>query len=568
MAASQQIVDDELVSLHDQFYIQATSSRADDRTRVLKHGDTFAVFDRFGDVQPVGLGRAGPLPRRDALPVAAGAAARRAAAAAAVARRCKQENDLLTVDLTNPDLKNEAGQIVLPRGTLHVFRTQVPLATAPATSGCASRTSALAPVETRADAGLRRRLRRHLRGARHRSARSAAGATGADASTTAAVILAYEGLDERHARARASRFDAGARRADAAARRVFSLTLQPRETRRRCSSRSAASRRRRAVARRDRLRRQRLRGAAGASSARGHCPRVACTPATTDLDEWIARSASDLQMMITETPHGPYPYAGVPWFSTPFGRDGIITALEMLWLAPDVARGVLVLPGGDAGDARWTRSATPSRARSCTRRAAARWRRCGEVPFGRYYGSVDATPLFVMLAAAYCRAHRRPGVHAHASGRNVERGAGLDRPLRRRRRRRLRRVRAAQPPTAWCSRAGRTRTTRSSTPTARWPRRRSRCARCRATSTRPGSGAPSSRPRWASRRRPRRYARRRAALRDALRAALLVRGARHLRARARRRQAARAGCARSNAGHALCTRHRAPRARARASPRR
>ena len=51
--------DDEVVSLHEQFYIQATSSRADDRTRVLKSGETFAVFDRFGDLQPVGLGEQG-----------------------------------------------------------------------------------------------------------------------------------------------------------------------------------------------------------------------------------------------------------------------------------------------------------------------------------------------------------------------------------------------------------------------------------------------------------------------------------------------------------------------------
>src|SRR5262249_23041517 len=59
------------------------------------------------------------------------------------------------------------------------------------------------------------------------------------------------------------------------------------------------------------------------------------------FDAWLRRSRSDLAMLTAVTEHGPFPYAGVPWFCTPFGRDALITAYEVLWLAPEMARGVL-----------------------------------------------------------------------------------------------------------------------------------------------------------------------------------------------------------------------------------
>ncbi|MBR2536444.1 MAG: amylo-alpha-1,6-glucosidase [Hyphomicrobium sp.] len=131
------------------------------------------------------------------------------------------------------------------------------------------------------------------------------------------------------------------------------------------------------------------------------CADIATVGSSNDVfNQHICRCTSDVTMLLARTRHGYYPHAGIPWYSTVFGRDGILTALFALWVAPEIAKGVLLHLADTQATAYDAKSdAAPGKIlheqRLCEMASTS------EVPFQQYYGTVDATPLFVVLAGEY-----------------------------------------------------------------------------------------------------------------------------------------------------------------------
>jgi glycogen debranching enzyme len=120
------------------------------------------------------------------------------------------------------------------------------------------------------------------------------------------------------------------------------------------------------------------------------------------FDHWLSRSRADLHLLLTETPEGFVPDAGIPWYVAPFGRDGVLSALQVLPFEPEIARGVLRYFARHQGtvDDPFTDQESGKILHELRRGEMAAVR---EIPFIPYYGSVDATPLYVMLAAEHLR---------------------------------------------------------------------------------------------------------------------------------------------------------------------
>ena len=377
---------DDVIKVEEQYYILATSSRADDRALVLKHNDTFAVFDRYGDVVPYGLGEQGlyhdgtrylsrfelRLDRRRPL---------------LLSSTVKEDNELLTVDLTNPDLVS--GQSVrIARDSLHLLRSKF-LWDGVCYECWRLSNHGLIPISSSLDVtfGVDFADIFEVRGMRRDRRGQSLPPDVGDRSVT----IGYAGLDKIHRQTCLTFSQVPAELTATSAR--FDVTLAPQQSAQIQMTIACGA----------------PADPAGLDDAFRRSTSVVATARTRrcgvftsneQFNDWVKRSEADLRMMTTDKDTGPYPYAGVPWFSTPFGRDGLITALELLWADPDVARGVLgYLAATQAASANPERDAEPGKI--LHERRGGEMAALGEIPFDCYYGSVDATPLFVMLAGAY-----------------------------------------------------------------------------------------------------------------------------------------------------------------------
>jgi glycogen debranching enzyme len=369
------------------FYIPMTGPAARPR-RSLKHDDTFIVLDSHGDIGasaggPDGLFNADTrylarleMMLDDVQPLLLGS-------------NLRDDNSALTVDLTNSDVYRN-GRLMLQKDTLHIVRSIfLWRGTAYQRIGLQNHGDRPASFDLTllfdndfADLFEVRGERRPRRG------------TGSSKLLGPAdVVLEYSGLDGQ-SRITALHFDPRPTRLSVNAA-TYHFDLAPKEL----TSLFVTVSCNKPIMHKPvpffhgllAHRREMRRCTAGA----------ACIETSNNIfNEVLCQAMADLNMLMTETPQGRYPYAGIPWYSTTFGRDGLITALQMLWIDPRIAQGVLrrlaffqaktVDPLADAAPGKILHEMRGGEM------AALR-----EVPFALYYGSVDSTPLFVLLAGHY-----------------------------------------------------------------------------------------------------------------------------------------------------------------------
>ncbi|HEX8948657.1 MAG TPA: amylo-alpha-1,6-glucosidase [Dissulfurispiraceae bacterium] len=375
-----------VIRLEDKYYILATSARTDLRTNTIKYDETFAVVDRFGDILMMGMGEQGiyhlgtrhistwELLVEDQRPFLLSSGAR-------------EDNHVLSSDLTNTDMM--IGKTFLPRESIHLHRSKF-LWKGNCFEGIYLINFGMEPIAVRIsllfDADFKDVF--EVRGIK----RTRRGEYLAPHFWQQGITLRYMGLDDVE---RSTRITFSHQPASLEANKAtfeFHLTPRQRQTFR-------------ITMQFDHKERIHWEDAFILSSETSRAMKARACQACTGNEQfntWFNTSMNDTHMMLTHTKYGIYPYAGVPWFNAAFGRDGIITALECLWFEPEIAKDVLQhLAANQAVAVIHERDAEPGKIIHEVR--FGEMAALGEIPFGKYYGSVDSTPLFIYLAGAYYR---------------------------------------------------------------------------------------------------------------------------------------------------------------------
>src|SRR5690349_3937089 len=385
MAADPKLLGDEP---QQPFYIAAHDSLVDEPPRTLKHGDTFALFDHYGDLASR-RGNTLGLYHKDTRHLSRLKLTVERRSPLLLSSTVRTNNAVLDVDLTNPDIQH--GEVLgLAKDTVHFTRTKFLW-----NGGCYEtvtlRNFGEAPLRLLLDFDFDADFADlfEVRGFKRRTRGRVTVATRGDDS----VRFNYAALDGIPRVT--DIFFTPAPRELHAHHATFEVDLPPKVHQSlvmsiHCSNGEGLAQRR--VFRAMRAARRELRDATRRAAA--------VHTSSSLVNEVLCRSMADISMLVTDKEHGPYPYAGVPWFSTAFGRDGIITAMQLLWLYPSLGRGVLrFLADSQATERNALRDSEPGKILHETR--AGELANLGEVPFGCYYGSIDSTPLFIALAGQY-----------------------------------------------------------------------------------------------------------------------------------------------------------------------
>jgi glycogen debranching enzyme len=374
-----------------QYSIAANATFQERRTRTLKQGDTFVVFDHRGNIG-IEAGSTEGLYYRDTRILSKLSLLLEDSRPLLLSSMVQDDNSVFVADLSNPDFFI-GEQIAVRREQVHLHRLMF------VSEGAVYERLS---VRNFSDRPLRVRLKLsfeadfadlfEVRGEN----RKAHGRRTESRDSDSRVTLRYVGLDaiERNTTVEFAPAPLALDTASAS----FEIVLQPHQVRRVFTRAGLGDIGNgpewdgRSFYRQMRKSRQALCDSSSKAASVDSSNSV--------FNEVMRRSIADLYMLITETPLGPYPYAGTPWFSTPFGRDGIITALTTLWADPSIAKGVLkFLAATQATTVEPARDAEPGKILHEMRHGE--MANLNEIPFGRYYGSVDATPLFVLLLGEY-----------------------------------------------------------------------------------------------------------------------------------------------------------------------